>query len=105
MELFQKNKIIILRFLGGLMLLIGIASYFWTTPQKGLTSNERAAANIARMEARSNGSEIQQKKSSGSKFLDELKNKQAKQIEYLTLFALLFGVGFLAYSFIPKKED
>ena len=107
MEFFLKHKTVIMRSLGALMLVIGFAIHFWTTPKEGISANERAAANVARMEAKVKGQSSAQSKSSqksDSKFLDELKNTQAKQLQYLTIIAMILGVGFLGYSFMPKKE-
>jgi hypothetical protein len=107
MEFFRKNSIVILRSLGALMLVIGFAVHFWSVPQKGLSANEKAAANVARMEAKVAGSSSKSKKitkNKSSDFLQKLKKTQAKQLQYLTILAMLFGVGFLGYSFVPKKE-
>ena len=108
MEFFRNNRIIITRSLGALMLVVGFAVHFWTMPQKGLSANEKAAANVARMEAKVAGgssSAKQSAKEDSSDFLQELKKTQAQQLEYLTILAMLFGVGFLGYSFLPKKEE
>jgi len=106
MEFFIKNKIVILRTLGAMMLIVGFSVHFWTVPKEGLSANAKAAANVARMEARAAGKSGQAaSKKSDSKYLEEFKNIQAKQLEYLTIFAMLFGVGFLGYSFMPKKEE
>lgn len=108
MEIFLKHKTVIFRSLGGLMLLIGFVTYFWATPKEGISANQRAAANVARMEAKVAGQNSQQSESSkknDSKFLDKLKNTQAKQIQYLTIIAMILGIGFLGYSFMPRKED
>lgn len=108
MEIFLKYKIVIFRSLGGLMLLIGFSVHFWATPKEGISANEIAAANVARMEAKVAGQNSQQSKASkknDSKYLDELKNTQAKQMQYLTIVAMILGIGFLGYSFIPKRED
>ena len=59
------------------------------------------------MEAKVKGKSSTQSKSSknsDSKYLDELKDTQAKQLQYLTIIAMILGVGFLGYSFMPKKE-
>ena len=107
-DIFLKHKIVILRSLGAMMLLIGFVSYFWTTPKEGYSKNEIAAANVARMEARaSGGSSTASKKSESSSadILKHLKNTQETQTKYLTILAMLFGIGFLAYSFIGKKEE
>ena len=108
MEFFLKHKTVIMRSLGAVMLVIGFAIHFWTAPKEGISANERAAANIARIEAKVKGQSSAQSKSSkksDSKFLEELKDTQAKQLEYLTVIAMILGVGFLGYSFMPKKED
>jgi len=108
MEYFRKNSIVILRSLGALMLVVGFTIHFWSMPKKGLSANEQAAANVARMEAKVAGSSSKSKKATKEKssdFLQELKKTQAKQLEYLTIIAMLFGVGFLGYSFVPKKEE
>jgi len=90
------------------MLIIGLAVHFWTAPKEELSENEKATARIARMEASVNTKSSSSKQSTAkddSKFLNNLKTKQAKQLEYLTIVAIVFGVGFFGYSFIAKKED
>jgi hypothetical protein len=90
------------------MLLIGFVIHFWVTPKEGLTKNEIAAANVARMEAvMAKGSSISSKKThkkDTSKYLEEFKNTRAKQMQYLTIIAMIMGVGFLGYSFIKKDK-
>ena len=107
-EIFLKHKTVIFRSLGAFMLIVGFASYFWTTPKKVLTQNEVAAANIARMEAKVagvKGSVKQNKpKSSSADILKHLKDTQDAQTRYLTILAMVFGIGFLGYSFMPKKD-
>ena len=108
MEFFLKHKIVILRTVGGLMLVIGFAIHFWTIPQKGLSANERAAANVARMESKMAPAGSSTKKSSkkdDSSFLKELKKTQEKQLQYVTIIAMILGVGSLGYSFMPRKEE
>ena len=97
----------ILRSLGGVMLVFGFALHFWTTPKEGISANDRAAANIARMEAKVAGQSSSASKSTkkdDSKFLDKLKNTQEKQMRYLTLLAMIFGAGFIGYTFVKKEE-
>ena len=110
MEFYKENKILILRVAGIAMLLIGFLIQFWVTPKEVLSANDRATANIARMEAKVSGNGASSKSSkshSSSKILDELKNTQAKQMQYLTIIAMIFGIGFLGYSFIKptSKSD
>ena len=105
MDFFNQNKIIILRSIGALMLVVGFAVHFWTTPKEGLSANEKAAANVARMEARVAGkSSASSAKQNDSKFLNDLKETQAKQLQYLTIIAMILGVGSPGYSFSPAKE-
>lgn len=108
MEFFEKNKIVIFRSVGVFMLLIGFVVHFWVTPKEGISKNQLAAANVARMEAKvsgGSGSSKAQKQPDTSKFLQEFKDTQAKQMQYLTIIAMIFGIGFLAYSFIKKEEE
>lgn len=108
MEYFLKHQQTILRTAGALFLLIGFVIHFWVVPQEGLSKNERAAANLARMEASVAGKSSTasgKKKSDNSKFLKELKETQKKQLQYLTIIAMVLGAGSLGYSFIKKKEE
>jgi len=109
MELFIKYKTVILRTAGALLLVVGFAIQFWETPKEGLSANDKAAARVARMEAKvkGNGSGSSKKapKKDDSKYLDQMKSSQAKQVQYMTILAMVFGVGFLGYSFMPKKEE
>ena len=107
MDFFLKNRIVLVRSVGAIMLIVGFAAYFWVTPKEGLTANERAMANVARMEARSSGNKPSSKQSSrseDSKFLQDLKETQAKQLEYLTIIAMILGAGFIGYTFVGKKD-
>ena len=107
MELLVQYKVIIMRSLGALMLIIGFAVHFWLTPQKGLSENDKAIARVARMEASIKGKAQDTKvsnKKDNSKFLEKLKETQTKQMQYMTILVMVFGVGFLGYSFIPKKR-
>lgn len=95
----------ILRTLGIFMLISGLASFFWVTPKQGLSANDRAAANIARMEAKVQGNtNVTSSKSNDSKFLKNLKNTQEKQVKYMTILFIIIGVGFLGSSFFTKKQ-
>jgi len=108
MEFFLKHKTTIVRSLGAIMLVVGFAIHFWVTPKEGLTENDKAAARVARMEAKVKGSGSSSKlakKKDDSKYLEKLKKTQAKQLQYLTIMAMIMGVGFLGYSFMPKKEE
>ncbi|OHE06693.1 MAG: hypothetical protein A2513_06100 [Sulfurimonas sp. RIFOXYD12_FULL_33_39] len=108
-EIIIKNKILIFRVLGGLMLFISFIVYFWVTPDEVLSENEIAAANIARIEASALGSGKTSSKASSkpetSPFMEEFKNAQKKQLEYLIIVSMLMGIGFLGYSFINRSKN
>lgn len=108
MDFFFKYKTVIIRSLGAIMLIVGFSIHFWETPKQGLSENDKAAARVARMESKVKGSSSREKASKekdSSKFTDKMKNAQEKQMKYMTILAMLFGVGFLGYSFMPKKEE
>lgn len=108
MEFFLRNKTLILRTIGVLMLLVGFVMNFWIVPPQGLTENELAKANIARMEAQAKGTSLSSSNSAkkdDSKFLENLKNTQKKQLEYLTIFMMLFGGASLGVSFLKKRAS
>lgn len=98
-----------MRVVGALMLLIGFVIHFWVTPKEVLTKSEIAAANVARMERsvarNSHSSQSSQRKTSSQvpKFMEKFKDAKKKQMEFLTIFAMIFGVGFLGYSFVKKE--
>ncbi|MDD2652119.1 MAG: hypothetical protein PHX44_03625 [Sulfurimonas sp.] len=107
-EIFYKHKVVIFRLLGAFMLFVGMVAYFWSAPKEVMSENEIAAANIARMEAsvRGGGATAKHKEeSSSSKFVEELKNTQEAQMQYLTMITMIFGALFLGYSFLPKNDS
>jgi len=101
MEFLKKNRVIISRSLGGLMLLLSLILYFFDTPQKTLTQNERALANIARMEAKVPVASTTSKHKD-SRFLTNLKETHNRQLHYIIIFFLLLSLGFLGYGFIQR---
>ena len=107
MEYFLKHKIVIFRTVGALMLVLGFVIHFWVVPKEGVSEVDMAAANVARMEASvkgHGGGSKKQHKPDTSKFIEQFKNTQAKQMKYMTIIAMILGVGFLGYSFIPKRD-
>lgn len=107
-EIFIKNRIIIFRVLGAIMLLVGFMVHIWVSPEVVLIENEIAAANVARMEASVAVVKVSRKeapKSEASKFIEELENAQNKQMQYLTILSMVLGVGLFAYSFISKPKS
>ena len=107
MNLFFKNKIVIFRVIGVLFLLFGTLIHFWKVPEATLSQNERAAMNLARMEASlsaSNSSLRSESKKSTSVYMKDLKKTQEKQLEYLTILVMFIGAISLGYSFIKREE-
>ncbi len=106
MEFFKKNQVIIFRSFGGLMFVIAFVMFFWTTPKEGLSENEKAARNVARMEARMSGSSSSATKStkpSHAPIMQSYKDTQAKQVRYLLIISMILGAGFLGYSFVRRN--
>ena len=98
---------VLIRTGGVLLLLIGFVVQFWVTPQKGVSLNEKAAANVARMEAQVAGSSATQAqhKPQKSPFLKAFESKREQQVRYATIIAMLLGIGFLVYSFFAGKKE
>jgi len=89
------------------MLLIGFVAFFWATPKEGISENTLAAANVARMEAKVSGGSsttASTPQNNKSKFLEKFKETKANQLRYLTIFMMIFGLGFLGYSFLKKEK-
>lgn len=106
-EFFNRYQIAIFRVVGSLMLLIGFVMYFWNTPKEGLSQNEIAAANVARMEARMAGgsySVSKANKPSHTPIMKSYRDTQAKQMRYVLILAMVLGIGFLGYSFVKKRD-
>ena len=83
-------------------MIVGFVVNFWTTPKKVMSANEIAAANLARIEASVHGKSV--KKSSSAHISKALKATREKQMKYLTIFSMIAGVLFLAYSFLKKER-
>jgi hypothetical protein len=107
MEFLIKHQTVLLRSVGAILILVSFAAFFWTAPKKGFSENEIAAANVARMEAKIAGSSsaTSAQKPDKSPFLETYKQTQEKQMRYMLIVMMIFGVGFLAYSFLKKDKD
>lgn len=105
LELIIKHKIMLSRSVGIFLVVIGIAALFWSKPEKVLTENEIAEANIARMEASLPQNTVTPKKQTkSSPFMKAYKDKQKEHIRYLVIVLIISGVAFFGYSFIKKRE-
>jgi len=105
-NIFIKHQKVILRSLGALMLLVGFVIHFWSSPDTGMTKAQIAAANVARMEASVSGANTPSAKAKPdvSHVVKAIKDTQAKQMQYFTIIIMIFGAGFLGYSFLQKQE-
>ncbi len=106
MDFLKKYQIILLRSVGGFIVLLAFVIHFWSTPKKGVSENERAAANVARMEAQVTGVSSSSKSAQPKKspFLKAFESKREKQMQYLSILVMLLGLGFFVYSFVKPKE-
>ena len=99
----KKNKKLASKITGINFLIMALVVLFWSQPKEGMSANERAAANLARMEAHVQGSS-KQTTSSANHFRQSHEKHQEKQVRIFLILMVLFGVVFLGYGFI-KKED
>lgn len=93
--------------LGALLLVVGVAMLFWSYGDSGMTEEERrAAANVARMEARIQAQlgGVPDKAPDKPLFGEELKEKQQMQLRIVVIAMLVFGAGFMAYGLLKKEE-
>ncbi|QOP45011.1 hypothetical protein [Sulfurimonas paralvinellae] len=107
MEFFLKHQKVIMRSVGAFLLVVGFVINFWVTPQKAVSANALAQANLERMEASvqgSSGGRQAVKKPDTSHISKALKATREKQIKYMTIIAMALGALFLGYSFIKKEE-
>jgi len=105
LQFYLKYQKEILRGVGAFLLVAGFIINFWAMPKK-VSSNEIAAANLARMEASVAGTTQKAKAKPATAHISKaLKATRERQIKYLTIFAMVIGVLFLGYSFIKKEES
>lgn len=107
MKFFLEHQTVIFRSVGAFLFVLGLALYFWAAPQKALTPNEKAAANLARMEAAVSGGSSQQLKSKepkSSSISQAIRETQKKQLRMLMVMVMVFGAGFLGYSFLKNEN-
>ena len=109
MEFFFKHQKIILRSVGVFLLVLGLTLFFWAAPKKVISQNEQAAANLARMEASVSGGGSSKSTVTQSSHHETISasmiETQKKQLRMLMIMVMVFGVGFLGYSFLKKEEE
>jgi len=106
-DFFLKYQKKIFRILGVVLFVVGFVVNFWFMPQKAVSQNELAEANVARMEASVQGSGTKTKKAKpdASHISKALKATRSTQIKYLTIIAMVIGALSLGYSFMKKEEN
>ncbi len=104
LEWVKENKKLASKIIGANFLLMVLVLLFWSQPKEGMSENEKAAANLARMEAKVNGSS-QKKGSEPSSFMQEYKQKQKVQLQVFLIIMSIAGAGFLGYGFFKKEEN
>ena len=102
-EWVKANKRVASKIMGANFLVMAVVLLFWSQPKEGLSENEKAAANVARMEARMSGTSVT-KPSSQSNFMKEYRQSQKAQLQIFIVIMVVAGAGFLLYGFL-KKED
>jgi hypothetical protein len=92
---------------GVVLIVISAAWLFWDMSKSAVSDEEaKAAANVARMEARMSGtSTATQKAPDKPIFMDVYKAKQKEQLKYTIIIMMIAGIGFVGYSFIRRKKD
>lgn len=99
----KKNKKLALKVTGVNFLLMALVLLFWSQPKSGMSENEKAAANLARMEAQVRTAS-QKPASSADDFKLAHSQYQEKQVQIFLVLMIVFGVGFLGYGFLKKEE-
>ncbi len=103
-EWYLSHKKLAYKLMGANFLLMALVLLFWSAPKEGMSENERAAANVARMEARiqGQGSTSQENKVN---LLNRHMDKQQAQLRIVLVIMVIVGVGFLAYGVLKKEEN
>ncbi len=97
----KKNQKLALKVTGVNFLLMALLLLFWAQPKEGgvHTENEKARANIARMEAQAGGTSKAQRKVN---LMQKHKESQQVQLRVFLIIMIVAGAGFLAYGFLKK---
>jgi len=103
-EWVKKNKSFAAKVMGANFLLMALLLLFWSQPKEGMSENEKASANLARMEAKVSGSS-QKKASEPPSLMKEYREKQKAQLQIFLIIMVIAGVGLLGYGFFKKEES
>ena len=99
----KENKKVASKIMGVNFLVMALVLLFWSQPKEGMSEDEKAAANVARMEAQASDNS-QKKVSQSPSFMKDYKQTQKTQLRVFLIFMVISGTGFLVYGFL-KKED
>ena len=77
----KKNKKLALKITGVNFLLMALVLIFWAQPKQGMSANEKAAANTARMEARMSSQSSKRPASSASDVRRAHEEYQKEQVQ------------------------
>ena len=104
LEWVKRNQSLAFKITGANFLVMAFVLLFWSQPKVGMSENEKAAANVARMEGRSGGTdEIKQMNAEKSaNFMKEYQENQKANLRIVLIIMAALGTGFLAYGFIKK---
>ncbi len=102
LEWFKRNKKLAYKITGVNFLLMALVLLFWSQPKESFSENEKAAANVARMEAQAS-SAGGSKPSAPPNFMQEHQETQKKQLRIFLIIMVIAGAGFLGYGFLKKE--
>ena len=100
----KANKKLASKIMGANFLVMAFILIFWSQPKEGMSENEKAAANVARMEARLSGDSQTKAAAQSSNFMKEYRQSQQAQLRIFLVIMVIAGVGFLLYGFLKKEE-
>jgi hypothetical protein len=91
--------------LGTLLLLLGSALLFWDNRGDAVSDEERfAAANVARMEARTQSQQGSRAAPDKAIFGSSYRDQREEQLRYAVITLMLLGTVFMLYGFLKKEE-
>jgi Na+/H+ antiporter NhaC len=96
----KKNQKLAFKVTGVNFLLMALVLLFWSQPKMVLSENEKAAANVARMEAKAKGNSAP---SSTGNIMQEHHQSQKKQLRIFLIIMTISGAVLLGYGFLKKE--
>ncbi len=107
-EWFKENQIMVSRFAGAFLLVVGLGAFFWVNNSgSGISVTEqRAAERVARMESRVSAqtTTTSSKKQNKADYTEVYTDHSKEQIKFMLIIMMFLGVGSLGYSFVKKES-